>query len=643
MRPTATCACLFATVALVPALAADWNGGIPGGYLRFGASARALGMGGLDAVMGRGDGAAYGNPAQIGFLDDRELCFTHVGLYEGTTYAVATAALPGQRWGGLDFAVVSLRCDGFERRGELDNRYSVRGEEFGTSHTAVMAGWGHDLGTYGLGTAAGARMKLATHAMLDERGVGLGVDAGIEHRMVLPYVHRWVAPLTLGLCVSNLLAPSIRMTDDDERFARRLELGARYDVYPYGSLGIQVRLSGDATRPFAIGVEGWPREELAVRLGGNDTECTAGIGLRWKWLGIDYGVAWHEEFSSSHRLSLVVARPRRLRVDAEGEMVLSDASRWVVQHYRDPEAARAAHRIARATGGGRAARLYRFVVGQHPSSVWAAHGWRWFGDRAYDRRDWNGAEKGFLRLLRHPHRDEAGDPAAWFRLGDASERLSHWRTAVEGYELVMAAPGEPEPKEESFFRAGAVYFIHLEDYAATVRVYEEAVSRYPGHDLADAYFALGRSYAALARWQTCIERMDAFIARYPTDPRVPAALFWSGRAFYELGLPEEALPRLERVVEGYPQDEVADDAILYKGHCRRVSGELAQARIEYARVVKDFPARDAAPLAQLALGIVLQEEGARDLAAREFQRFIANYPGHSALKEAHERLKAVSR
>jgi len=629
---------------LIPTLAtADWNGGVPGAYLRFGASARALAMGGLDTVLGHGDGAAYGNPAQVGLLGAQELSFTHVALYEGTSYDAVTAALPGQTWGGLDIAVVSLRCDGFEQRGELDNRNSIPGDEFGTAHTAIMAGWGQDLTQFALGSSVGGRVKLAAHSMLDERAFGFGADLGIEHRMVLPYLRHWLAPLTVSMSVSNLLAPRLQMDQDDEQFARRLDVGASYEVSPFGALGLQACLSGKATRPFVVGVEAWPREELAIRLGVNDTEWTAGLGVRWKWLGFDYGVAWHDEFSSSHRLSLVVARPQRPAVDAEGTITLSDASRWVVQNYRDPEAAHAAHRVAQAVGGGRAARLYRYVVGEHPSTLWAAHGWRWFGDRSYDHRDWGDAEANLLQLLHHPRRDDVAQPVTWFRLGDSCEQLHHWRTAVDGYELVMADQGESEWKEESFFRAGAVYFLHLRDHAAAVRVYEDAVNRYPGRDLADAYYALGRSYAALERWQTCVERMDTFLAGYPDDPRVPSALFWNGRAFYELGFPEEALPRLEQVVEGYPQDDVADDAILFKGHCRRLSGDLALARIEYARVVKDFPSRDAAPLAQLSLGIVLQDEGSRELAAREFERFIANYPTHPGRKEAEERLSALSR
>ncbi|MBN1424541.1 tetratricopeptide repeat protein [Candidatus Fermentibacteria bacterium] len=627
---------------LLPCAAmADW-GGVAGAYLRFGASARTLGMGGLDLVLGRGDAAAYGNPALIGLLDARELSFTHVALYEGSSYSVATAALPGQRWGGLGLAVVSLRCDGFEKRGEFDNRYSIKGEEFGSAQTALLAGGGRDLSSWATGTSLGGRIIIAGHSMLDQRAFGFGADFGIEHRMVLPYVHRRLAPLTVAVTVSNVLQPRVRMERDVERFARRVDVAASYAVHPWGALGLQACVAGDASRRFIAGIEAMPRSDLALRLGGNASELTAGVGLAWKGLGIDYGVAWHDEFSLSHRLSLVVARPRRPATEPSS-LPLWDASRWVVQHYRDPKAADAAHRLAQAFGGRRASRLYRYVVGQHPATIWAAHGWRWFGDRSYEDRNWKKAETNLVRLLGHPHRDDVAVPATWFRLGDASEHLGHWRTAVEGYELVMRASGEPEDKAESFFRAGAIHFLHLTDYAATVRVYEEAVTRYPTRDLSDAFFRLGRSYAELARWQSCIDRMDVFLARYQTDSRVPAALFWSGRAYYELGLPEEALLRLERVVEGYPQDEIADDAVLYKGHCRRLTGELALARIEYARVVKDFPMGDTAPLAQLSLGIVLQDEGSHDMAIREFQRFIVNYPTHPGRKEAEARLGTLRR
>ncbi len=629
-------------VLLLPALAvAEWNGGIPGSYLRFGGSARSMAMGGLDVVLGHGDGAAYGNPAQIGLLARRELCFTHASLFEGTTYTVATAALPSQSWGGLHVAIVSLRCDGFERRGELDNRPSFEGEEFGVSQTAFMVGWGQDFARMALGTSVGARLKVVTHSMLDELAVGVGADVGLEHRLVLPYLHRIAAPLAVGVTVSNLLAPRSTLAHDAETMARRVDLGLSYERAPWGSVGIQACVWGEATRPVVVGIEGWPREELAVRLGANERGMTAGLGVRWRGVGIDYGVAWHDELGTTHRFSLVLGRVRLPKVDPSGEVRVRDAPRWIVQHYRDQEAAPLAHRVAQGTGGGRASRMYRYVVGQHPTTVWAAHGWRWFGDRSYERGDWSGAESSLMRLLRHPQGAEVAEPVTWFRLGDAGERLGHWRTAVDGYERVMAEPEESSWREEAYFRAGAIYFLRLRDYPATVRVYEEAVRRYPSHDLADAYFALGRSWAALQRWQTCLERFDTFLDRFPSDPRVPQALFWSGRALYEMGLPEEAVVRLERVVEGYPQDDVADDAILFKGHCWRLSGELARARLEYARVVKDYPGRDAAPQAQLALAYVLLEEGAVEAAAREFRRFLTNYPTHSSRPEAEGRLREL--
>jgi TolA-binding protein len=252
--------------------------------------------------------------------------------------------------------------------------------------------------------------------------------------------------------------------------------------------------------------------------------------------------------------------------------------------------------------------------------------------------DWRGAEKNYLRLLHHAQRDAAATPETWYRLGISAENQEHWKVAVDGYELVMGSD-QPSPRQEdAHFRAGAIYYLHLVDYASTIRVYENAVILYPTHDLADAYYRLGRAYAELERWQSSVERLELFLNRYPGDSRAPYAVFWVGRGLYELGLPEDALPRLEGVVERYPEHDVADDALLYKGHCQRLMGDFAKAGLEYSRVVKDYPARESAALAQLALAAVLHEEGSLELARREYKRFLANYPDHPKKSEALEQL-----
>ncbi len=628
-------------ISLATPLSATEYGGLPGAYLRFGSSARALGLGGLDVVLGEGSGAAYGNPAQIGFLQDYEFSATHASLYEGSLYHVLTFAAPWTRWGGVSLGVVSLGCGGFEQRGPTDNRYSIKGEEFSDSQTGLLMGWGTEFSRVGYSLSLASRVKLVNHAMLEKSAWGFGADMGLEHRFVFPYVHRYITPLQVGAHFSNLLQPALTLDEESESFPSRLSLGIGYSVGERATAGIEFAPIGSGGRRIRGGIELRPREEIRLRAGMNSAEITGGFGIRWRDIAVDYAVSWHEELSTSHRVSLALRRPSALVVEHDGEIDPRASARWVVQHYTDPEAARLAHLLASSGDEGNAGRYYRFVVGEHLSTQWAAYGWKWFGDRDYSGAKWAGAEANYLRLLGHAHRDVSATDKTWFRLGDASERLEHWANAVQGYELVIASGKTSVLREQSYFRAGAVYFLHLHDYLSTIRIYEGAIGFYPGHDLSDAYFRLGRSYAALERWQSSVERLEIFLDRYQGDPRVPDGLFWLGRGLYELGLPEDALPKLEEVVEGYPRHEVADDAILYKGHCRRLMGSLSMARLEYSRVVKDFPARDSSPLAQLALAMVLEEEGSLEVARREFRRFIANYPNHPRRSEASQHLQAM--
>jgi TolA-binding protein len=619
-------------------LRAEGDGGLPGAYLRFGASARSLSMGGLDVVGGGGAESVYGNPAQIGFLDPLEFTATHAALYGDASYDVLTFSRPGQQWGGLLFGIVSLRCGGFEQRGPLDNRYSLVGEEFSHAQTALLAGWGMDLSRMAWASSIGGRLKFVGQSMLDERAWGFGLDLGVEHRMILPYAHRWIAPLVVGLRVTNLIQPRIQLNEDSETYPRRLSMGVSYSIQDMVLAGTQFCLAGAGSRRLQGGLEVRPRTEISLRLGANGSELSAGAGFNWRNVSVDYAVAWHDELPASHRVSITWGKSKSRQLESDGRIHKRKATRWVVQNYRDPEAARIGHLLASEADRNRARTYYRFVVGEHPNTVWAAHGWKWFGDDNYLSTDWSGAEKNYVKLLYHAHRDAAATPETWYRLGISAERQEHWEVAVEGYELVMGSEQPSQWQEDAHFKAGAIYFLHLVDFVSTVRVYEDAVLNYPEHDLADAFYRLGRAYAGLERWQSSVERLETFLARYPSDRRAPFAVFWMGRGLYELGLPEDALPRLEEVVEQYPEHDVADDALLYKGHCRRLMGNLAKAGLEYSRVVKDYPARESAALAQLALASVLQEEGSLESARREYQRFLANYPDHPGKTEALEHL-----
>ena len=615
--------------------------GLPGAYLRFGSSARSLGMGGVDVVMGTGSSAAYGNPAQLGFLGDMEVSATHAALFEGTRYNVVTAIHPWTPWGGFAVGITNLACGGFEERGPTDNRYSVKGEEFSNSQIGVLAGWAMELSRWGFSTSLAGRGTLVNHSILNQHGMGIGVDFGLEHRMIFPYVHRLLAPAVIGVHVSNLLEPSVKIDQASEKYPLHIHVGLGYSISDIAKIMAQVSAVGDGARLVRTGVEIKPRDEFRLRFGWNDTELSGGVGLFWNAFALDYAVAWHEELSTSHRVSLSWHRHVDVSMNTDGDVDRNTATRWIVQNYDDPESARLAHILAATVDESHAGRYYTFVIGHHPLTEWAAYGLNWFGDDAYISSKWSAAESRYLSLYEHPHRDVSATEQTWFRLGDSAERLEHWNTSVEGYELVIASPRASALKEEAYFRAGGIYYVHLADYLSAIRVYESAIKLYPSHDLADAYYRLGRSYGAMERWQSSVDRLSYFIEQYSMDYRRPDALFWLGRGLYELGLPEDALPKLEEVVEDYPNHAIADDAILYKGHCRRLMGGLSEARLEYSRVVKDYPARDAAPWAQLALAKVLEDEGSLELARREFQRFLANYPDHPGKREAQQHVQSL--
>src|SRR5512138_3307375 len=66
-----------------------------------GTGARSLGMGGAVTALPMGGSAVYYNPAGLPWLDNQEVSFMHMSLFEGTIYDVVTWASPVTGLGGF--------------------------------------------------------------------------------------------------------------------------------------------------------------------------------------------------------------------------------------------------------------------------------------------------------------------------------------------------------------------------------------------------------------------------------------------------------------------------------------------------------------------------------------------------------------
>ena len=147
-----------------------------GGFLRMGASARAMAMGsGFTAEIDAGF-AAYHNPGSIVFTNKRQLGFSHHFLPLSRRFMAANFSTPIPPSAGLGIAWISAgtdKIDGRTSAGEHTQYLSTSEDAFMISFAQRILPW----------FSAGLNIKILKHQLpmntMDLSGKGIGMDFGV--------------------------------------------------------------------------------------------------------------------------------------------------------------------------------------------------------------------------------------------------------------------------------------------------------------------------------------------------------------------------------------------------------------------------------------------------------------------------------
>ena len=147
-----------------------------GGFLRMGASARAMAMGsGFTAEIDAGF-AAYHNPGSIVFTNKRQLGFSHHFLPLSRRFMAANFSAPIPPSAGLGIAWISAgtdKIDGRTSSGEHTQYLSTSEDAFIISFAQQILPW----------FSAGLNVKILKHQLpmntMDLSGKGMGMDFGV--------------------------------------------------------------------------------------------------------------------------------------------------------------------------------------------------------------------------------------------------------------------------------------------------------------------------------------------------------------------------------------------------------------------------------------------------------------------------------
>ncbi|MBL8023789.1 MAG: PorV/PorQ family protein [Elusimicrobia bacterium] len=272
---------------------ADTSFGEAGDYLRYGAGARSLGMGGAFTAVADDVSADYWNPAALAYLDEYQFQTMYAPFGMGSNlYYMGFGAPMGTRLGTLGLSALSLRSDGFQRRDELNFRTGGNGD---VSHNAVSLSYGRSFMDL---WSLGARLRFLQQNILSDSGSAMGVDLSA-------YSRPWNG-ISAGATFNNLNKPSITVGNDADEFRAHTRLGLAYraprDLF---ILSFDANKTEQQSVYFVSGLEYNPVPLLSLRTGWDQNkDVTVGMGVTLRNLRFDYAFVNQEALGATNQVSL---------------------------------------------------------------------------------------------------------------------------------------------------------------------------------------------------------------------------------------------------------------------------------------------------------------------------------------------------
>lgn len=252
--------------------------GTPGEFLSWGIGGEASGLGRAFTGLADDPSAVVYNPAGLAQQNPLQITLQHVALFYDTMFDFAAVTYPVSGVGTFAASYLRLGSTGYDSR---DSNWNSSGT-FGISDQAVILSYAKDLTPW---LAGGLNLKLIDETVFAESGMGFGADIGL---LATPN-----DMISIGLDMINIVPPSVKLSDTAESFPITMKLG-----FAFKFLGDRIIPLFDIEKEFTtqdlkfmMGVEAFPIQDLALRVGYDETEITFGAGYLIKPVKLDYSIS----------------------------------------------------------------------------------------------------------------------------------------------------------------------------------------------------------------------------------------------------------------------------------------------------------------------------------------------------------------
>lgn len=283
------------------------NGTTSANFLKLGAGSRVAAMGSSGVAIANGADAIYWNPSLLGLQNSGELLLSY-NKWIAETHNSFIGFTSTNNFGTFGFGLLAFTSGEMKRTEAIPGINAPYTEDgtFWNIDGALYVSYGVDVYK---NTCFGLSLKGIYQNIAEESFFGGAVDVGLSTKFNVNDFG-----FSIGLAVNNL-GPKMKYKNEEVDLPLIINGGAAVRFYENKAL---VSLSGgsiDGNTVIRFGGEFTPIEYVSIRLGyrtglddisGDLIGLTAGIGLQYSGLKLDYAYNAYGDLGHVHNISLTV-------------------------------------------------------------------------------------------------------------------------------------------------------------------------------------------------------------------------------------------------------------------------------------------------------------------------------------------------
>ncbi|MBD3234368.1 MAG: PorV/PorQ family protein [candidate division Zixibacteria bacterium] len=308
--------CILLVACISYSQATEYSAGVES-IFSYGASARAMGMGGAFVAIADDASAVYYNPAGMSALERFQLSGLHVSLWEGVNYDCLHFVYPTLDYGFFGIGIMRIGVDDIVRRDE----HNIERGEFGFHQEQYHLAYSLHL-TQNL--SFGVSGKIASQSLAGYHASGFSSDFAVLFRA--PGYRQ----LSFGLNLQDMFSTGLKLKTENERLPLNLKGGIGYEVY-YGNFDNRIRFALDIDKTerrdpqLHFGMESDWFGNVFLRSGVDNEGFNMGGGVSVGFIGVDYAFVNSEAVGNVHRFSVRINFGKPLSIQLRERIALEES------------------------------------------------------------------------------------------------------------------------------------------------------------------------------------------------------------------------------------------------------------------------------------------------------------------------------